>query len=64
LEVRFPPPPPSKNTNQFSGWYFFACRRVFTGVGAESFGLRICAAIAMVRTFRFLSAVILFALRA
>ena len=57
-------PPPIKNTNPFSGWYFFACRRVFTGVGAESCGLRICAAIAMARTFRSLRIMILSALPA
>ena len=32
--------PPLKNTNQFSGWYFFACCRVFTRAGVGSCGLR------------------------
>jgi len=54
-----PPGPPLKNTNQFSGWYFFAYRRVFTGVGAEYCGLRICAPTVIPRTFRYLLANIL-----
>ncbi len=54
-----PPAPPIKNTNQFSGWYFFAYRRVFTGIGAESCGLRIYVLTVIPRTFRSLRAVIL-----
>ena len=59
---RGPHPPPLKNTNQFSGWYFFACRRVFTGVDAESCGLRICTPTAIPHTFRSLQAAFLSAL--
>jgi len=49
--VQIPPAPPLLNTNQFTGWYFFACCRVFvsghggddlsTGVPAQSDGMLI-----------------------